>query len=100
MSRLSEVFESLKYNIVKTARGSVMYYDCEGRLHREDGPAVIWSFNTREWWLNGKRHREDGPAIEYSDGRREWYLNDQWVNERDHAQLAKQPTGNTDVQPT
>ena len=60
---------------------------------------MIWSFNTKEWWQNGKRHREDGPAIEHSDGRREWYLNGQWVNERDHAQLVKQPTDNAGAQP-
>ena len=30
---------------------------------------------TKEWYLNGKLHREDGPAIEYADGGKEWYLN-------------------------
>jgi hypothetical protein len=25
--------------------------------------------------INGKLHREDGPAIEYAYGRKEWYLN-------------------------
>ena len=29
----------------------------------------------KEWWLNGKLHREDGPAIEWADGSKEWYLN-------------------------
>ena len=27
------------------------------------------------WYLNGKLHREDGPAIEHVDGRKSWYLN-------------------------
>lgn len=27
------------------------------------------------WYLNGKRHREDGPAIIYSNGEKRWYLN-------------------------
>ena len=29
----------------------------------------------KEWYLNGKLHREDGPAIEGPDGYKEWYLN-------------------------
>jgi hypothetical protein len=33
-----------------------------GKLHREDGPAIITK-NDMLWYLNGKRHREDGPAI-------------------------------------
>ena len=27
------------------------------------------------WYLNGKLHREDGPALEYADGSNSWYLN-------------------------
>ena len=46
-----------------------------GKLHREDGPAVERANGTKEWWLNGKLHREDGPAIEYSSGTKEWFLN-------------------------
>ena len=45
-------------------------------LHREDGPAVIYPDGTQAWWLNGKYHREDGPAIIYPDGSQRWYLND------------------------
>jgi hypothetical protein len=30
---------------------------------------------TKRWYLNGKLHREDGPAIEYADGNKGWYLN-------------------------
>ena len=33
------------------------------------------SNGTKRWYLNGKLHREDGPAIEWSDGTKEWYLN-------------------------
>ena len=25
--------------------------------------------------LNGKLHREDGPAVEWANGRKHWYLN-------------------------
>jgi hypothetical protein len=47
-----------------------------GKLHREDGPAVIDPDGTQYWYLNGKSHREDGPTVIYPDGRQEWYLND------------------------
>ena len=49
-----------------------------GRLHREDGPAVEngGPFNGKEWWVNGRLHREDGPAME-STVRLEWWVNGQ-----------------------
>jgi hypothetical protein len=50
-------------------------WSLNGKLHREDGPAVESSGGTKEWWLNGVRHRKDGPAIEYADGTKEWWLN-------------------------
>ena len=28
---------------------------------------------SRAWYRDGKLHREDGPAIEYADGDRLWY---------------------------
>jgi hypothetical protein len=44
-------------------------------LHREDGPAIEYSYGSNSWYLNGERHREDGPAVEWSNGSKEWYLN-------------------------
>jgi hypothetical protein len=36
-------------------------------------------YGTKRWYKNGKLHREDGPAIEWYDGlRKEWYLNDKY----------------------
>lgn len=43
-------------------------------LHREDGPAVEYSFGTKLYFLNGQPHRLDGPACEYNDGRTDWYV--------------------------
>ena len=39
----------------------------------------VSSDGTKEWYLNGKLHREDGPAIERSDGSKSWYLNDKLI---------------------
>ena len=47
-----------------------------GKLHREDGPAIEYPNGTKAWYLNGKHHREDGPAAEHPDGYKSWYLND------------------------
>ena len=32
----------------------------------------VFDNGNRYWYLNGKLHREDGPAIECADGDREW----------------------------
>jgi hypothetical protein len=51
------------------------WYNKNGELHRENGPAIDWVNGNKEWWVNGKQHREDGPAIERTNGHKEWYLN-------------------------
>jgi len=57
------------------------FWHLDGKLHREDGPAIEYSNGYKAWYLNDKRHREDGPAIEYSNGHKEWYLNDEELTE-------------------
>ncbi len=47
--------------------------DEHGKLHREDGPAVIEPDGTQEWYRHGKLHREDGPAVVGADGYQCWY---------------------------
>ncbi len=47
------------------------------RLHRTDGPAIVWAAGTQEWWVDGQLHREDGPAIIRKSGTKLWYLNGQ-----------------------
>jgi len=54
--------------------GSKSWY-LNGKLHREDGPAIDSVDGTKQWYLNGEYHREDGPAIEWADGDKHWYLN-------------------------
>lgn len=51
-----------------------------GKLHKEDGPAVEYESGQKEWWTDGLLHREDGPAIEYADGRKEWYWHG-WIRQ-------------------
>jgi hypothetical protein len=56
------------------AHGGSKWY-LNGKLHRVDGPAVTYASGEKEWVVNGKRHRTDGPAIVYADGTKEWWLN-------------------------
>ncbi len=56
------------------ADGTVRWYQ-KGRLHRDNGPAIVEADGSRHWFINGKRHREDGPAIEWADGSKAWFLN-------------------------
>ena len=61
--------------------GTIKYYK-NGKLHREDGPAIEWYDGTIEWWLNGYLHRTDGPAIERPNGTREWWINGVWQEDK------------------
>lgn len=91
------------YNVKKytgkavTIFGEVCYFK-DGKLHRENGPAIThlngsykWCLNGekhringpavyvkgvgKEWWVNGDLHRENGPAVECTDGTKYWYVN-------------------------
>jgi len=55
--------------------GTTWWYNEDGELHREDGPAVEYVDGTKHWYINGKHHREDGPAIVRADGSKFWFLN-------------------------
>jgi hypothetical protein len=57
--------------------GDRRWYNSEGELHREDGPAIEYIDGSREWWVNGELHRTDGPAREWASGSRAWYLHGQ-----------------------
>jgi NADPH-dependent ferric siderophore reductase len=45
-----------------------------------------------EWFLNGKLHREDGPAVEWADGSRSWWLNGEQVTEAEVMKPTKELT--------
>ena len=65
--------------IVYTERTN--WYNLEGQLHREDGPAIEFADGYKVWFLNEQCHRDDGPAIEKPNGDKEWYLNGQKLTE-------------------
>jgi hypothetical protein len=51
--------------------------DTEGRLHRADGPAVIYDNEGGTWYWHGQLHRVDGPAVAYDDDNQQWWLHGQ-----------------------
>ena len=62
------------YEVRVHSDGSKFWYQ-NGKVHRDDGPAITWSDGAKHWYQNEKRHREDGPASEYPDGSKFWYQN-------------------------
>jgi hypothetical protein len=73
----------IEYTVKVYASGSKEWW-LNGKLHREDGPAVEYADGGKEWYLKDKLHREDGPAVEYPSGDKYWYLNDKSMTEEEH----------------
>jgi hypothetical protein len=61
--------------------GGEKYWYKNGKLHREDGPAIDYLDKEKLWYKEGERHREDGPAIEYPNGVSYFYFEDKGYNE-------------------
>ena len=47
---------------------------------KEQPQCKVYASRRKAWFLNGKLHREDGPAIEWADGTKVWYLNGEEVH--------------------
>lgn len=60
---------------VKVYADGAKYWYLNGKLHREDGPAIEYADGSKQWYQNVELHREDGPACEYADGTKYWFLN-------------------------
>jgi len=54
--------------------GIKTYTDSRGRLHRNNGPALVYPDVQIEWYKHGKSHRIDGPALITPNGWA-WYVN-------------------------
>jgi|ERR1700691_100836 len=73
--------------------GDIHYY-LNGKFHRKDGPAIIYSNGTIKYFLNGKSHREDGPAVIWDDGEK-YFINDKDITDEVNDWLS----GETDIPP-
>jgi hypothetical protein len=56
-----------------TSNGAQHWYQ-NGELHKDDGPALICPYGSQHWYKHGLGHREDGPAV-ITDGYEEWKIN-------------------------
>ena len=82
----------IKYEVKVYPNGTKRWY-LNGKLHREDGPAIEYAIGHKEWYLNGKFHREDGPAIEDANGTKKWwYLNGKSMSEAEHKRATSKAT--------
>ena len=81
----------IKYEVNVYPNGYKEWF-LNGKLHREDGPAIESAIGHKQWFLNGKLHREDGPAVEYAIGDKWWYLNGKSMSEDEHKRATTKPT--------
>ena len=49
------------------------HHDAGGWLHRDGGPATLFSNGARVWMQHGALHRAGGPAIEGGESPSAWY---------------------------
>lgn len=54
--------------------GTLRAWYKNGKCHRAGAPAIIRD-GSKHWYYNGKLHRPVGPAVEYTDGNKLWYIN-------------------------
>jgi len=73
----------MKNGLIIDENGTKYWY-LNGKLHREDGPAIEYSSGRKFWYINGKLHRTDGPAIEDSNDYKEWYINDVEISQEEY----------------
>ena len=66
----------MESKLIVSPNDTKRWYNEDGQLHRERGPAVIWPDGAEEWWLNGQLHRDVGPAVILLGGEEWWYRND------------------------
>ena len=66
---------AVKNGLYVEVNGDRFWYK-DDKLHREDGPAVVWADGSCEWYRDDHRHREDGPAAIWTNGSCEWYYQD------------------------
>jgi hypothetical protein len=61
-------------------------YITDGRLHREDGPALETSDGTSYYFINGALHRDNGPAICSADPKLcHWYKHGMRIPSQDRS---------------
>jgi len=55
-------------HVAHNIRDQAIYHYKNGKVHRDDGPAIEHSDGAKLWYKNGKMHRDDGPAVQNENG--------------------------------
>ncbi|MEZ0226232.1 MAG: hypothetical protein ACAH83_16875 [Alphaproteobacteria bacterium] len=93
---MSDKDSSAEAKLVATPDGTKRWY-CNGKLHRDGGPAYEGVDGTKMWFRHGEIHREDGPALIQPDGREEFFLNNKQLEKSEFAAvLARQAQERSD----
>jgi hypothetical protein len=69
----------MKNGLEVNAKGDKFWF-LDGKNHRLDGPAAIYTNGHEYYYVEGKLHRDDGPAIYWHDGFSEWWINGKHLN--------------------
>lgn len=77
--------------VVINFRGIKTYRDNKGRLHREDGPAVIYPDGSKFYHVNGSRTSITQPTSYFDNGYVEWNL--YAIPHRDNGPACASPNG-------
>jgi flagellar basal body rod protein FlgG len=68
---MNQYMPDLRTGTIHTADGTITHM-VNGKIHRDDGPAVEFRNGNKHYYKNGKFHRDDGPAIDNVDGYKVW----------------------------
>lgn len=90
LSTLIDNFIDKEGNPIRIFSGpnKMTMYECDGRFHRLDGPALIKPLeNEQRWYRHGELHNPGGPAIRpiSGKGRTEYWAHGQYVGYIRHA---------------
>lgn len=70
--------------------GIVFKYVNKFDLNRKNGPCIVTTGGYVAWYLDNKRHRIDGPAMIWSDGSEEYFLNDKQYTKEEYYEKLKE----------
>ena len=73
----------IRYEVEVYPTGTQAWW-LNGKLHREEGPAIVCANGVQHWYLNGELHREEGPAVITPSGEQRWYLYGDKITEKEH----------------
>ena len=62
----------------------IHYFKKDTRVrHNPYGPAVINKYGYKEYWIENKVHRLDGPAIIYYNSEEKYFINGQFLTKKE-----------------